>query len=200
MVLLWRSGARRRVVLPLMIIAGIAMSMPAIWDRLMLTQIDRGAGRFDIWQVGLSAFRHYALFGAGQDCFPDAFNQYAQTAPHFVGFYRAPHNIYLGTGVELGLVGLVLLVGAIVRHLRLAAKGSQAVPDEAMRLQLVSYEATLWGLLVCGFFLDLLWDEYLWLTLMLMVMAVHVRKARSEPAHQDLITRPRLYELTRPAG
>jgi len=200
MVLLWRSGARRRVVLPLMIIAGIAMSMPAIWNRLMLTQIDRGAGRFDIWQVGLSAFRHYALFGAGQDCFPYAFNQYAQTAPHFVGFSRAPHNIYLGTGVELGLVGLVLLVGAIVRHLRLAAKGSQAVPDEAMRLQLVSYEAALWGLLVCGFFLDLLWDEYLWLTLMLMVMTVHVRKARSEPAHQDFVTRPRLYELTRLAG
>jgi len=199
-VLLWRSPARRRVLLPVAIMGGIVMSMPAISKRVMLTQIDRGAGRFDIWQVGLSAFRHYALFGAGQDCFPDAFNQYAQTAPHFVGFSRAPHNIYLGTGVELGLVGLVLLLGAIVRHLLLAVKGSHDIPDEALRLQLVSYEAALWGLLVCGFFLDLLWEEYFWLTLMLMVMTVHVRKASWEPTYQGLVTRPRLYELTRLAG
>src|SRR5262249_22843352 len=109
-VLLWRSGARRRVLLPLVIMSGIVMSMPAIPKRLMLTQMDRGAGRFDIWQVGLSAFPHYALFGAGQDCFPEAFNQYAQTAPHFLGFSRAPHNIFLGTGVELGILGRVLLI------------------------------------------------------------------------------------------
>jgi O-antigen ligase len=199
-VILWRSGARRRLLLPLVIMGAIVMSMPAIPKRLMLTQIDRGAGRFDIWQVGLSAFRHYALFGAGQDCFPYAFNQYVRTAPHFVGLYRAPHNIYLGTGVELGLVGLVLLLGVIVRHLLLAAKGSNAVRDQGLRLQLVSYEAALWGLLVCGFFLDLLWEEYFWLTLMLMVMTVHVRKARWEPTYQGLVTRPRLHELTRLAG
>jgi O-antigen ligase len=199
-VLLWRSGARRRLLLPLMIMGGIVMSMPAIPNRLMLTQIDRGAGRFDIWQVGLSAFRHYALFGAGQDCFPYAFNQYVQAAPHFVGFSRAPHNIYLGTAVELGLVGLVLLLGAIVRHLLLAAKASHAVRDEGLRLHLVSYEAALWGLLVSGFFLDLLWEEYFWLTLMLMVMTVHVHKARWEPTCQGLATRPRLHELTRPAS
>jgi hypothetical protein len=97
-------------------------------------------------------------------------------------------------------VGLVLLFGVIVRHLLLAGKDSRAIPDVVLRLQLVSYEAALWGLLVCGFFLDLLWEEYLWLTLMLIVMTVHVRKARWEPAHQDLVTRPRLNELTRLAG
>jgi O-antigen ligase len=174
-VLICRSGARRRVLLPLVMMGGIVMSMPDIPKRLM--QSDRGAGRFDIWQVGLSVFRQYPLFGAGQDCFPDAFNQYVSTAPNFVGFSRAPHNIYLGTGVELGLVGLVLLLGTIVRHFLLASKGSRAVPDEALRLQLVSYEAALCGLLVCGFFLDILWDEYLWLTLMLMVMTVRVCSA-----------------------
>jgi O-antigen ligase len=197
-VLIWRSGARRRVLLPLVIMGGIVMSIPDIPKRLM--QSDRGAGRVDIWQVGLSAFRHYALFGAGQDCFPNAFNQYVQTAPNFVGFSRAPHNIYLGTGVELGLVGLVLLLGAIVRHLLLAVKGSHAIPDEALRLQLVSFQAALWGLLVCGFFLDILWDEYFWLTLMLMVMTVHSHKARWAPVNRDLVIGPRRYELTRLAG
>ena len=197
-VLIWRSGARRRVLLPLVIMGGIVMSMPDIPKRVM--QSDRGAGRFDIWQVGLSAFRRYPLFGAGQDCFPDAFNQYAHTAPNFVGFSRAPHNIYLGTGVELGLVGLVLLLGAIVRHFLLAAKGSQAVRDKGLRLQFVAYEAALWGLLVGGFFLDLLWEEYFWLTLMLIVMTVHVRKAGWEPTYQDSVIARRRYELTRLAG
>src|SRR5215471_9662317 len=50
-VLLWRSGARRRVLLPLVIMCGIVLSMPDITKRLM--QSDRGAGRFDIWHVGL---------------------------------------------------------------------------------------------------------------------------------------------------
>ena len=197
-VLLWRCGAKRRVLLPLLIMGGILLSMPDIPKRIM--QSDRGAGRFDIWHVGLSAFRHYPLFGAGQDCFPDAFNQYVRTAPNFVGFSRAPHNIYLGTAVELGLVGLVLLLGAIGRHFLLATKGSRAVPDEALRLQLVSYQAALCGLLVCGFFLDILWDEYFWLTLMLMVMTVHSRKPRWEPAQRDLVMDHRQYEITRLAA
>jgi O-antigen ligase len=132
--------------------------------------------------VGLRALQHYAAFGAGLDCFPDAFREYVHTAPVFRGFARAPHNVYLGTWVELGIVGFLLLLSTVRGHLRFAAEACRIDPDESSRLQLISYEAACLGLLASGFFLDLLWEEYFWLTLMLLVMGVHTRQANREAA------------------
>ncbi|MFB3916902.1 MAG: O-antigen ligase family protein [Terriglobales bacterium] len=184
LVFLWRSRASWRLLLPFALIGGAATTMPLVLARFAQTQADRGAGRLDIWGVGLRAFGHYAFLGAGLDCFPDAFNQYAHTAKNFVGFFRAPHNIFLGTGVELGVVGLVLLLLFIFRHIAFAVNSRRADTDEAFRLQLVSFEAGLWGLVVCGLFIDLFWEGYFWLSLMLLTILVRARQESREAAYE----------------
>ena len=171
------------VLVSITILGVILMTMPQFFfSRLGETFADGGAGRLDIWVVGLRALQHYAVLGAGLDCFPDAFREYVHTAPVFRGFARAPHNVYLGTWVELGIVGFLLLLSAIWGHLRFAAKARLIDADKSWRLQLISYEAACLGLLASGFFLDLLWEEYFWLTLMLLVMGVRTRQANREAA------------------
>jgi len=189
---LWQSRVRWRVLVPITVLGVIVLAAPQVFFlRLGQAFADRGSGRLDVWEVGLQALRHYAILGAGLDCFPDAFSEYVRTAPNFVGFDRAPHNIYLGTWVELGVVGLILLLSTIRGHLLLAAKACRAASDESSRLRLISYEAACLGLLASGFFLDILWEEYFWLTLMLLVMAVRARQASGKTVY--LRSLPRRY-------
>ena len=192
LVYLWQCRARRRVLVPITFLGVILLAAPQVFFlRLWEAFADRGSGRLDVWEVGLQALKHYAILGAGLDCFPDAFNEFVRTAPNFRGFGRAPHNVYLGTWVELGVVGLILLLITIRGHLLLAARARRADWDESSRLRLISYEAACLGLLASGFFLDILWEEYFWLTLMLLVMAVRARQASRKAVY--LRSLPRRY-------
>lgn len=183
LVYIWQTQPPRRVLASITVLGVIILAMPQFFhSRLGESLADRGAGRLDIWVVGLRALKHYAVLGAGLDCFPDAFREYVHTAPNFTGFARAPHNVYLGTWVELGIVGFLLLLSAVRGHLHLATKACRIDPHESSRLQLISYEAAFLGLLASGFFLDLLWEEYFWLTLMLLVMGARTRQANREAA------------------
>lgn len=186
-----RVRARWRLLLPVAFMGTAIAAMPnAFFSRMSESFEDRGAGRVDIWETGLKAFKHYGIFGAGLDCFPAAFDRYTDAAFIFRGFHRGPHNIYLGTGVELGVVGLALLTIFVAAHLRFLAKTSGASTNESSRLQFVSYEAACWSLLICGFFLDLLWDGYFWFTLMLLAMRSQVRQ----------VTRPMVITTVEPTA
>src|SRR6266436_3615098 len=186
LVCLWRSRVKWPVLVPLAVMGAIVIAMPDLFfSRLGEAFEDRGTGRVDIWNAGLLALRHHAISGVGLDCFPEAYNQYAYTSLNFVGFSRGPHNIYLGTWVELGSVGLVLLLGTIRGHFLLATKAYQAEADESSRLRLASYEAPCWGLLASGCFMDLLWEEYFWLAWMLLAMGVRARLARRATVPRD---------------
>jgi O-antigen ligase len=181
LVYLWRARARGRLLMPAAAAGTIILTMPDMFfSRIWGAAADRGAGRLDIWGVGLWAFRHYAVLGAGLDCFPDAYNQYSYTAVHFMGFNLAPHNAYLGTAVELGTVGILLLLAVLTAHFLLAAKLRRADSDESSRLRWLAYEAAYWALLACGFFLDLFWEEYFWFALMLLIIGVRVQEARQK--------------------
>jgi O-antigen ligase len=181
---LGRSRARRQVLVCIAILGAVLLVMPhAFFLRLNDALTDRGAGRLDIWYVGWQAFLHHGAIGAGLDCFPDAYNEYVHTAPNFKGFSRAPHNIYLATGVELGAAGLVLLLSAIRGHIVLAVKSRRAESDDSSRLCSISYESACWGLLASGLFLDILWEQYFWLTLMLLVMAASIRRPSREASY-----------------
>jgi O-antigen ligase len=71
-----------------------------------------GAGRTDIWAVGIEIFDSSPVIGLGYANFPVAFTAAVIRSANVtidVGAGRGPHNVIIGTAGELGIVGLVLL-------------------------------------------------------------------------------------------
>jgi O-antigen ligase len=124
-----------------------------------------GAGRLDIWYVGWRALEKYWLVGAGFGNFPNAYTEFADYAPHFQGGNRASHNIFVGSFVEVGVIGLSLLVLAIIKHFRLIQLRGIRFDKE-----LIMLNAVFWGMLVSSLFLDTLLYKPFWLLWMMIVM------------------------------
>lgn len=125
------------------------------------------SGRTDIWQVGLAACPNYCPFGSGWGTFPEV---YAQTQAEVAGAsvlvgggaYEA-HNVWLLVIIELGLVGLLLLVAALL---------TSAI--EAARLPGVLRGPPLSALIATVFaasFLSNLEFKFFWMALILVVMS-----------------------------
>lgn len=141
-----------------------------------------GAGRVDIWSVGLWIIGRNPILGVGLDNFPAAFTLEAIRAAEVPGLNlgilvpgTAPHSIVISTFAELGAVGLVLLAGFIVSIFRRPAYGGSSFPIKIM----------LAGLLVQALFLDLLARKQVWLVIALILglgMA-EVRERRRQ--HED---------------
>lgn len=156
------------------IIAILLVAAPSLFFQRIASAVDSGgAGRTSIWRVGLVAFQHYGIVGAGLGNFPAAFDRFAGEATHFEGFGRGPHNIYLGVLVELGIVGFLLLVNALRIELRDRKFADAMSPFHAA----VACEAAAWGMLVGGFFLDILWKKGFWLVWILLAAATKMQKA-----------------------
>jgi exopolysaccharide production protein ExoQ len=126
--------------------------------RASTSLVTGGSGRTDIWSVGMSILASAPLSGVGLGNFPTAFTPYAisqATASAATGALyagRAPHNVLLGTSVETGLVGGLLLVGFMAA----ALADSRGERGNVIRAALVS-------LFVQAMFLDILLQKQLWL-------------------------------------
>ena len=156
-VVLPQLSARRRVVV-LVTMAAVAVAVyqvPAVAelvaDRSGNALSSGGAGRTDIWTVGLAIFEKSPIVGVGYANFPVAFTT-QMILDTGVGLKwlalpgRGPHNIIMGTAVELGVVGLLLLVGFLGPLVIRRGWGSNAA----------TVQASLIGLLSAALFLDLL--------------------------------------------
>ncbi len=133
-----------------------------------------GSGRTDIWTIGLSLLASAPVTGVGLGNFPNAFTPYAislaaATAP--TGAARAPHNVLLGTSVETGLVGGLLLIG----FMAVALVKSRGEWGDIILVALVS-------LFVQAMFLDILQQKQLWLFLALALGLGAAWRTREAPA------------------
>jgi len=153
-----------------------------IVERAMHLVKDRGAGRLDIWTVGLKGLEKYFLLGAGLDNFPAVYDQYMDYAPHFVGFRRGPHNIYLSVIVELGIVGLSLMFFMIWKHYRAIQSRVTQRGGSGIMLQ-----AAFWAILVSGFFMDVIWDKAFWLLWMMIMMHKNILQNNSIPNEKTIL-------------
>ena len=108
---------RRKIgaVILLLVVFGAVLQIPGVGnlvvDRVATAGASGGAGRTDIWSVGVVIFETSPVIGVGYGNFPVAYTP-KMVMEAGVGFNqganRAPHNLVVSIGAELGLVGLVL--------------------------------------------------------------------------------------------
>ncbi|HVA38907.1 MAG TPA: O-antigen ligase family protein, partial [Candidatus Dormibacteraeota bacterium] len=138
-----------------------------------------GAGRVAIWRVGLDAFVHNWLVGYGLGSFPTVYDHFYLRVyqAYSNGWGSAPHNLLVQSGVELGLVGIVLVGWFIVTTFTaLRDIGS----DSEIRDYRIMMEAALLGLFVVSMFIGLFTYKYAWLvfTLAAQVRLLGIQEAR----------------------
>jgi len=159
----WMSRHRYQlaVVAALAVVASFFMPNP-IWGRFAAALSTGGAGRTGIWRVGLDAFKQHWLLGVGLDNFPLAYDKsYLHVfLAHFAHWGRGPHNLIISTSVELGVIGLVLMLLAwSTQYLMLKdIRRDSAVYD----LKIIA-QASVLGLFTASMFLDVLYTKYTWL-------------------------------------
>ena len=158
----------------------LAVAMPtALYLRFKEASADRGAGRLDIWTVGMEILKHYPVAGAGFSNFPVVYNQYAGAAAHlyFKRDNNDAHNSYLAIAAEEGLIGLLLFGIAIKRQFSLVSKcRAQTVRNPVM---FVACEAVFCGLLVASLFGNILWDKTFWLSWVFLAFAITLQTSQS---------------------
>jgi putative inorganic carbon (HCO3(-)) transporter len=135
---------------------------PGLIARFAEAQSTDAAGRTDIWRVGLLALRDHWTIGAGIGNFANAFDrEYLNVFARYVlGWHWAAHNTFLEAGVELGIVGVALLLVALfyqVLMLRIVGR------DNPLFDVRVALEGALIGLLIASFSGTILNQKFTWL-------------------------------------
>lgn len=176
--LLIRSRARLKLALMTLVPAVLMMGLQSsIWERFSQAFSSDGAGRVDIWKVGMAALHEHWMLGAGYNNFAFAYDQaFLQVyQKEFMSWHRAPHDIVLSAIVELGVPGLLLLLAAWFGQFYSLKDVPAEHPDFSLRLAL---EATLVGTFVAALFLDVMVMKYLWLTFILIALLrnAHLRR------------------------
>ncbi len=139
----------------------VAFQVPGVADlvaqRTILATATGGAGRTDIWTVGIRIFESAPVTGVGYANFPVAYTpELVGDGPRARARLRAPHNIVVGTLGELGLIGLACLVLFLAPLTLRRGWG----PDAAV------VQAILASLMVSALFLDVLGDrKQVWITI-----------------------------------
>lgn len=176
--LLLRVGIRKRLLIPLFVIALPLLFVPNLfYQRLEEARSDRGTGRLDVAFVGLEVIRHHPILGTGMATFPIVYDRYAGYAPVFRGYQRSSHNTYLQAWAETGMVGFGLLLLAVVYQLKTAraALGATGTGDWSG----VAVEAACWGALVFGLSASLEFSKSFWLILILLTLITQQRQDAS---------------------
>jgi O-antigen ligase len=182
-VFLYRFRARWQVLLVMFLLVAVATTMPATFFNRILAVGDKdstGAGRTKIWAIGIEALGSHGLIGAGFKSFVDVYSRTVPLPPTRGG--KAAHNMYLAIWVELGIVGLAFLLGAVACHLLAAHRARSGTGSHTTTIVGRAAEGACYGILVSAFFGDPLWAKYFWMPWILSAWSVQRRAATASEA------------------
>lgn len=159
-----------RVQLGLIAGAGLLASIPFpnVWIRFTDPGQAEAGGRYSIWGIAFDAFKHRPWFGIGADQFRLAYTQSYLANAH--GRLIAPwsqdsHSLIASNAVELGIIGLALVLAAWFFQFRIARMIPRSSP--ALFSARRAVEAGMLGLFVNSLSLDLMFYKYLWAAFLL---------------------------------
>jgi putative inorganic carbon (hco3(-)) transporter len=173
----------RHVIAIVVVLALVLVAFPRYADRISslaaVTSVsaDAGTGAVDnsllsrvteTLSAGLVMVDH-PLLGVGPDMFPIYYQQYAEVIGILVknGAQREAHNLYLGVGAELGVIGLVvflIIAYLTVRMLFVARKRARYRRPDLERLT-TPFLLALMTYYVTGMFLHLSFARFYWMML-----------------------------------
>jgi O-antigen ligase len=132
-----------------------------------------GAGRLDIWTVAVPIFRSHWLFGTGAGTFISAYNHafFSGYQSESAGWNRDPHSLLVSTATELGVTGIIAMVGALVLQYRSLRLIGSDHPYPWMR---TVFTAAFVGLVVASLFVDVLATKFAWLLFTEMLVAARL--------------------------
>jgi O-antigen ligase len=191
---LYRYRARPRSLIVVGLLLLMLPAMPDLFFQRAASVFDgtdpTGAKRTPIWQIGVQAIERFGVIGAGLSNFDNA---YIQTSYPGFGQAAAGHNTYLSTWVELGAVGLLLLLIVLFGHFWLTRSvkrgGSAATIAGAL-------QAACCASLAVIFFGDWLWDKTLWMQWILIVWVSRTQRERTPVPSRETRFEPELAAST----
>lgn len=189
----WKS--RHRFQMFAVAAAGLAGSffMPvSVWARFSNALSTGGAGRVSIWRVGWDAFKHHWLIGAGIGNFPAAYDKSFLNVfeSYYTNWHRVPHNLFVSTSVELGIVGMAIVLVAWGSQFALLNRIDRR--SELYDFALIA-QASVLGVFTAAIFLDVMYEKYTWLIFVVGVMTYALWQAERQgqsgpsPSHIDLL-------------
>jgi O-antigen ligase len=163
-------GYRRQIAA--IALAGLAFSaaFPNMWMRFLDPSQGEAGGRYGIWAIAWDAFKQHWLIGIGTSQFRLAYAEsYLRipTSSMNAPWFEDAHNIIASNGVELGIIGLVLVLAAWFYQVRVARNVTRFSPLFHVRMAL---EAACVGLFINALSLDIMWYKYLWIAFTLGVL------------------------------
>jgi hypothetical protein len=148
------------------------------WQTILAFTVERlGKGRLDYWKEALGVLYDYPVFGSG-------LNTYSQVAPHYkITWGGYPHNSYLQTAAELGLVGLFALLWMLGSLFKNSFRRINNMPEGFPRSVLIGTLAGYFAYLVHSFFDTTFYSvqlsTFFWL---MMALAVAVGRVDKSPS------------------
>jgi O-antigen ligase len=177
-----------------LVLAGVLAALapvfsPTMGKRLADALVTGGAGRTSIWQVAMDAFHQHPFIGWGLGGSIEAYDRgYLRIYQAYnAGWGRPPHNTPLQAAVELGVIGLVLLLIAYFSTFR-QFKGIRR-GDGLYDLR-IAFTAALIALGICSLFIGLETYKYFWVLLCSIAQLRTVARSRHVAAQQELVYEP----------
>jgi hypothetical protein len=193
MVFLIVTARRYRPQLAIVMGGALAASLtvPMVWVRFGNAIATGGSGRTSIWHTALAAVGAYWPLGAGIDNFANAYDsKYLTVFQHYgAGWHRASHDIFLQAIVELGIIGLALLLLALYVQFNLVG---DIRPDDELFDYRLMVQGGMVALLVAAVFIDMMGYKYLWflfatMTQVYAVSCTHRRTRRLLEAQASIV-------------
>jgi O-antigen ligase len=183
---IWRSRYRLQLALASAVVSLAVLPFTGtLFARFQTALSTGGQGRTSIWAVGLTAAKHYGLWGSGIGTFPDAYNRfYLSVAQIYTyGWNAPPHNLVLHFWVELGIIGLGILIWFFIANFTMLRAITKDHPLYDYRIMI---EGGLIGVCTASFFVDTFNTKWVWLVFatatQLVYLASTYRRPPLEPA------------------
>lgn len=186
----WRRTAAALLIVGTAAVVGYFVVIAPSQALQRVTMADT-SGRSDIWTVGWRMFAANPLVGVGAGNFPVSSIHYLQrpgaitAAKYIVDTPKVAHNIYLEQLADLGVPGLIILLGVFAAAIGAALKAArlfERIGDRELEILSRCLILALVAFLTADFFASEVLSKQLWIVVALCPAVLHLARRAAQGA------------------